>query len=152
MRLARDDELDSDNDMMDLEAGDPEKEILPPPPPAYGLWRSSVRVDPNLLHWQRVDDNRAQSAISMPRSRNGSVVAASTHDAPANTPAEGPRPPSYVSEDGVSYITEAVPRSVTSAQDAPAPDPSGVHPAWRTSYVMSEIRPGELPATMDQRR
>ena len=114
VRLARDDELDSDNDMMDLEAGDIEKEVLPPPPPAYGLWRSSVRVDPNLLHWQRVEDSRAQSAISMPRSRNGSVVAASTHDAPASAPAEGPRPPSYVSEDGVSYITEAVPRSTTS--------------------------------------
>jgi hypothetical protein len=50
VRLARDDELDSDNDMADLEAGDIEKEILPPPPPAYGLWRSSVRVDPNLRH------------------------------------------------------------------------------------------------------
>lgn len=81
VRLARDDALDSDNDMADLEAGDLEKDILPPPPPAYGLWRSSVRVDPNLLHWQRVEENRAQSAISMPRSRNTSVVAVSTHDA-----------------------------------------------------------------------
>lgn len=159
VRLARDDDLESlsgDNDMADLEAGDAEKEILPPPPPAYGLWRSSVRVDPNLLHWQRVEDNRAQSAISMPRSRNGSVVASSTHDAPAATePVEGPRPPSYVSEDGVSYITEAVPRSVAPAQEelapAPAPAPSGVHPAWRTSYVMSEIRPGEVPASMGRR-
>lgn len=151
VRLARDDELDSDNDMVDLEAGDAEKEVLPPPPPAYGLWRSSVRVDPNLLHWQRVEENRAQSAISLPRSRNGSVVAASTHDAPATEPTEGPRPPSYVSEDGVSYITEAAPRSIAPAQDAPAPAPSGVHPAWRTSYVMSEIRPGEVPASMGRR-
>jgi hypothetical protein len=152
VRLARDDELESsDNDMADLEAGDPEKEVLPPPPPAYGLWRSSVRVDPNLLHWQRVEDNRAQSAISMPQSRAGSAVAASTHDAPAAAPAEGPRPPSYVSEDGVSYVTEAVPRSVAPAQDVPAPAPSGVHPAWRTSYVMSEIRPGEVPASMGRR-
>ncbi|KAF9692187.1 hypothetical protein EKO04_009826 [Ascochyta lentis] len=151
VRLARDDELDSDNDMEDLEAGDLEKEVLPPPPPAYGLWRSSVRVDPNLLHWQRVEDNRAQSAISMPSSRGGSLVAASTHDAPAAAAIDGPRPPSYVSEDGVSYITEAVPRSVAPAQGAPAPAPSGVHPAWRTSYVMSEIRPGEVPASMGRR-
>ncbi|KAJ4337667.1 hypothetical protein N0V95_008273 [Ascochyta clinopodiicola] len=153
VRLGRDDELDSDSDT-DLEAGDPEKEVLPPPPPAYGLWRSSVRVDPNLLHWQRVEDNRAQSAISMPSSRGGSVLAASTHDSAA--PVEGPRPPSYVSEDGVSYITEAAPRSLAPPHDAPAPPaaapaPSGVHPAWRTSYVMSEIRPGEVPASMGRR-
>lgn len=152
VRLARDDEIDSDDNDME-EGGDPEKEVLPPPPPAYGLWRSSVRVDPNLLHWQRVEDNRAQSAISMPRSRNGSVVAASTHDAPAAEPLDAPRPPSYVSEDGVSYITEAAPRSVAPPQDvpAPAPAPSGIHPAWRTSYVMSEIRPGEVPASMGRR-
>lgn len=133
VRLGRDDELDSDNDMVDLEAGDMEKEALPPPPPAYGLWRSSVRVDPNLLHWQRVEDNRAQSAISTPQSRDTSEVSASTQDEPVAA-AVGPRPPSYVSEDGVSYVMEAA--------------PSGVHPAWRTSYVMSEIRPGELPASV----
>ncbi|KAJ4375571.1 hypothetical protein N0V86_007104 [Didymella sp. IMI 355093] len=155
VRLARDDEIDSDdNDMED--GDDPEKEKLPPPPPAYGLWRSSVRVDPNLLHWQRVEDNRTQSAISMPRSsRNGSVVAASTHDEPAAEPVDAPRPPSYVSEDGVSYITEAAPRSVAPPQEgpvpAPAPAPSGIHPAWRTSYVMSEIRPGEVPSSMGRR-
>lgn len=25
------------------------------PPPAYGVWRCSVRADPDLLHWQRVE-------------------------------------------------------------------------------------------------
>lgn len=148
VRLARDDALDSDsdNDMEDSE--DPEKEKLPPPPPAYGLWRSSVRADPNLLHWQRVEENRAQSAISMPRSRNASVVASSTHDAPAAEPLDAPRPPSYVSEDGVSYITDAAPRSLAPPEAAPAP---AIHPAWRTSYVMSEIRPGEVPSSMGRR-
>ncbi|KAF3035861.1 hypothetical protein E8E11_005053 [Didymella keratinophila] len=149
VRLARDDDIDSsDNDM---ELDNPEKEKLPPPPPAYGLWRSSVRVDPNLLHWQRVEDNRAQSAISMPRSTNTSVVAASTHDAPAAEPVDAPRPPSYVSEDGVSYITEAAPRSVAPPQEGSTSPPNGVHPAWRTSYVMSEIRPGEVPSSMGRR-
>ena len=149
VRLARDDDIDSSDNDMELE--DPEKEKLPPPPPAYGLWRSSVRVDPNLLHWQRVEDNRAQSAISMPRSRNTSVVAASTHDAPAAEPVDAPRPPSYVSEDGVSYITEAAPRSVAPPQEGSTSPPNGVHPAWRTSYVMSEIRPGEVPSSMGRR-
>ncbi|KAL8827698.1 MAG: hypothetical protein Q9191_003026 [Dirinaria sp. TL-2023a] len=30
---------------------------LAPPPPAYGLWRGSVRVDPDLVHWQRVEQS-----------------------------------------------------------------------------------------------
>jgi hypothetical protein len=149
VRLARDDDIDSSDNDMELE--DPEKEKLPPPPPAYGLWRSSVRVDPNLLHWQRVEDNRAQSAISMPRSRNASVVAASTHDTPAAEPVDAPRPPSYVSEDGVSYITEAAPRSIAPLQEGSTSPPNGIHPAWRTSYVMSEIRPGEVPSSMGRR-
>jgi hypothetical protein len=28
---------------------------LTSPPPAYGAWRCSVRADPSLLHWHRVD-------------------------------------------------------------------------------------------------
>jgi len=28
---------------------------LPSPPPAYGAWRCSVRADPDLLHWHKVD-------------------------------------------------------------------------------------------------
>ncbi|KAL1611937.1 hypothetical protein SLS60_000160 [Paraconiothyrium brasiliense] len=106
------------------------------PPPAYGLWRSSVRVDPNLLHWQRVDDSAGPPQIpgsghtsrqsSQPASRNGSV------SGPAQ---EAPRPPSYVSDDGVSYAVEAAPRSV-------APSHTGVsdiHPAWRPGYAVSEV-------------
>ena len=160
VRLARDEELghdsDSENDMAD--SSDPEKEVLPPPPPAYGLWRSSVRVDPNLLHWQRVEErgsrgtttsdssrgSRAASprAASVVASRNGSVIASDAHDAVEDAP--GPRPPSYVSEDGVSYVTEAVPRSTVGAQSHTGV--SDIHPAWRPGWAMSEIRPNELPA------
>lgn len=32
-----------------------------PPPPAYGMWRCSVRADPNLLHWERCDTGKASS-------------------------------------------------------------------------------------------
>lgn len=31
----------------------PLEPLLTPPPPAYGLWRCSVRADPNLLRWER---------------------------------------------------------------------------------------------------
>ncbi|KAL8939561.1 MAG: hypothetical protein Q9216_003292 [Gyalolechia sp. 2 TL-2023] len=51
--LARDEELglheaDSDNDNS---SGRP----VQPPPPAYGVWRSSVRANPDLIHWQRTN-------------------------------------------------------------------------------------------------
>jgi hypothetical protein len=139
VHLARDAELSDEEE--ELEADGPPKEKVALPPPAYGLWRSSVRVDPNLLHWQRVDGSRASVVPSIQAgSRSGSVSGpAATAPAPAEN--AGPRPPSYVSEDGVSYITEAVPRSV-------APSHSGVsdiHPAWRPGYAVSEVAMDQWP-------
>jgi hypothetical protein len=153
VHLARDEELgdadhESEDDHEDEAEAEKEKSI-PPPPPAYGLWRSSVRVDPNLLHWQRVDAARGISPAptqhrfsAMAGSRNGSVSAPAAEPVPEVT--QGPRPPSYVSEDGVSYIVEAAPRST-----APAPIHSGVsdiHPAWRPGYTVQEVRMNEWPS------
>jgi hypothetical protein len=173
--LARDEE-------MLLESEGKEIEGLKQPPPAYGLWRSSVRVDPNLLHWARADQVQAQglgitpshsrrsstspvsrrpslnplsnsrrpsdavpsvsnsrrpslnqlsssrrpsaspdpsisgtSITTWPLGNNTNSDDAATHVHPPPTAGEseqGPRPPSYVSEDGVNYVVEAVPRSV----------------------------------------
>lgn len=136
VRLARDEEAGNDMER-DVERDiDLDKDDLPPPPPppAYGLWRSSVRVDPNLLHWQRVQDQENRNSIfsSVPNSRASSAIAAQ----PAAEPAEGPRPPSYVSEDGVSYITEAAPRSTVRQSHSGVSD---IHPAWRPGYSVSEV-------------
>ncbi|EQB47187.1 hypothetical protein CGLO_13694 [Colletotrichum gloeosporioides Cg-14] len=64
-------------------------------PPAYGLWRESVRVDPNRIYWQRNPN-------------------ATSNDSPSNSRevGSGLRPPSYASEDGVSYVVDARPRSM----------------------------------------
>ncbi|KAF2853589.1 hypothetical protein T440DRAFT_552805 [Plenodomus tracheiphilus IPT5] len=146
VHLARDEEsgitdepLDSDTEIHD----DPEKDTITPPPPAYGLWRSSVRADPNLLHWQRAEDTRGSVVSSMPQTRHTSVVGAPV--VPTNThtaPEAGPRPPSYVSEDGVSYIVEAAaPRSTVNRESHSGV--SDIHPAWRPGYAMSEIQGDE---------
>ncbi|KAI1800011.1 hypothetical protein F4811DRAFT_59933 [Daldinia bambusicola] len=74
-------------------------------PPAYGLWRESVRVDPDRLYWQRND--QAPTAADEEQQ---------THPETAHT-----RPPSYASEDGVSYVVEARPRSMAPLTDAPLP-------------------------------
>lgn len=67
-----------------------------PPPPAYGMWRCSVRADPNLLHWERYDAGKEAStpvgtpAIEMVQQGHGrNALEQSSH-----------RPPSYHSERG----------------------------------------------------
>jgi hypothetical protein len=152
VHVQRDEELEDEEEAIEGHGDIDELKEKPVaiPPPAYGLWRSSVRVDPNLLHWQRVEaaqaaENRASVLASPIGSRNGSVPGPPDRTDMSNiSEPQGPRPPSYVSEDGVSYIVEAAPRSV-------APSHTGVseiHPAWRPGFAMSEIRPNEWPAPL----
>jgi hypothetical protein len=81
-----------DEDMVGLES-----QVARPKPPAYGYWRESVRVNPNALFWQR------------------NTEAMHDEDTDSIATFAGRRPPSYVSEDGVSYVVEAVPRSTSGA-------------------------------------
>lgn len=82
------------------------------------------------------------SPLAAGGSTRGSAVSAS---GAAEDEAEvGPRPPSYASEDGVSYILEAEPRSTAPVGEAY----SEIHPAWRPGFAMSEVRAGELPDTV----
>ncbi|KAH0494802.1 hypothetical protein TgHK011_008391 [Trichoderma gracile] len=90
----------------DEEAAGVESETMTMKPPAYGLWRESVRVDPNRFFWQRND---------------------AAEPAPPQT-ATGPRPPSYASDDGVSYVVDAVPRSVAPSSEG---EQQPVHPSER---------------------
>ncbi|KAG9249785.1 uncharacterized protein F5Z01DRAFT_466518 [Emericellopsis atlantica] len=80
----------------DEEVAGLEGEDSRPTPPAYGVWRESVRVDPNRLFWQR----------------NADVESAST-ERPETRASR--RPPSYSSDDGVSYVVDAIPRSTTTS-------------------------------------
>ncbi|KAH6897492.1 hypothetical protein B0T10DRAFT_187522 [Thelonectria olida] len=83
----------------DEEAAGVESEAGKSNPPAYGLWRESVRVDPNRLFWQR------NESVAEVQPRRLSRV--------------GPRPPSYASDDGVSYVMEATPRSTVPTSNVP---------------------------------
>ncbi|RGP78072.1 hypothetical protein FLONG3_3821 [Fusarium longipes] len=85
----------------DEEAVGGDSEAAKTMPPAYGRWRETVRVDPNRLFWQR-NENVDLSQIR-PNTRSG------------------PRPPSYVSEDGISYVVEAQPRSTAPTTEVPLP-------------------------------
>ncbi|KAI1841376.1 hypothetical protein JX265_013476 [Neoarthrinium moseri] len=88
----------------DEEAAGLESETTKLQPPAYGLWRESVRVDPNRIYWQR---NEQQ--------------ASSPEEEPADQPRTANRPPSYASDDGVEYVVEARPRSMAPLTDVPLP-------------------------------
>ncbi|KAI9694985.1 MAG: hypothetical protein M1822_000602 [Bathelium mastoideum] len=112
------------------------------PPPAYGLWRSSVRADPNLLHWQlnpsphppspnptnlNISLSSARSSPVLPHPQPSTPLVAAATGARSPLPphhpdfSDGagsgasdatpvPRPPSYVSEDGVAYVVDALGR------------------------------------------
>ncbi|CAI6339716.1 unnamed protein product [Periconia digitata] len=164
VHLARDEDISSFDEERELSSpthspttsspsrGEIKEKPVALPPPAYGLWRSSVRVDPNLLHWQRVES--AQSIPPPPTNRSTSALSSSSRLREVTTEADlvveedqGPRPPSYVSDDGVSYIVEAAPRSI-------APSHSGVsdiHPAWRPGYAVSEVPMEEWPRGVPRR-
>lgn len=107
--LARDEEDVEETDETAQESNKPK-------PPPYGAWRQSIRVDPNRIYWQR---------------NNTEVPTEGPARAPEMT---GPRPPSYISEDGVDYVVEARPRSMAPTAygpqmvEAPVP-PLPVHPS-----------------------
>ncbi|OBT60594.1 hypothetical protein VE03_10004 [Pseudogymnoascus sp. 23342-1-I1] len=84
---------------------------IAPPPPAYGLWRESVRVDPDRLFW----------------ARNAAAPRHESHDQIREEGEAPRRPPSYVSDDGVEYVVEAAGRSVAPTTNVPLPP----HPSER---------------------
>lgn len=53
--LASDEELSLHDEQHPVVVEEDENVAVAPPPPAYGLWRGSVRVDPELVHWQPVE-------------------------------------------------------------------------------------------------
>ncbi|KAI9848290.1 MAG: hypothetical protein M1837_000554 [Sclerophora amabilis] len=95
----------------DEEAVGIESEAAKAPPPAYGLWRCSVRVDPNLLHWQRRNDDEANTQLPPGLGR----------ERVESRPCTPNRPPSYVSDDGVEYVVSANARSTTIYEEPPLP-------------------------------
>jgi len=83
-------------------------EGLKEPPPVYGLWRCSVRVSPDHFYWVR----RASQGADIPEMpdlpHDGSIRERQEPNGSLER-SQAPRPPSYVSEDGVSYVVNAVP-------------------------------------------
>ncbi|KAJ2974617.1 hypothetical protein NUW58_g8603 [Xylaria curta] len=95
----------------DEEAAGIESETTKLNPPAYGLWRESVRVDPNRIYWQRAQSPPPLSSTSASSANSDSNETSGTTQR---------RPPSYASEDGVDYVVDARPRSI-------APPPSSIY-------------------------
>lgn len=101
----------------DEEAAGLESETTKMSPPAYGLWRESVRVDPNRIYWARNEaaatgSGAVAAAHGLPTTRGGGEGAGGRVDSQGT-----PRPPSYASDDGVAYVVEAQPRSMAPMTD-----------------------------------
>lgn len=105
--LARDEELGLHDDNDRVEEEEEIGKALPPPPPAYGLWRNSVRADPNLIHWQATghDNDVQQEAREM--------IFAGT----------GRRPPSYTSNDRAESVFDDRVEGLLEPETAAAPLP-----------------------------
>ncbi|ESZ93776.1 hypothetical protein SBOR_5832 [Sclerotinia borealis F-4128] len=97
----------------DEEAAGIESQATKVPPPAYGLWRETVRVDPNRIFWQR-----NEAALNRTISRT------------SERPSTANRPPSYMSDDGIDYVIEAAPR-LTVPEDNVLPR----HPVDRSECI-----------------
>jgi len=83
-------------------------EGLKEPPPVYGLWRCSVRVSPDHFYWVRRASQGADIP-DMPDLPHDGTIRERQEPNGSLERSQAPRPPSYVSEDGVSYVVNAVP-------------------------------------------
>jgi len=108
--------------LRDEEAAGIESEVTKFPPPAYGLWRETVRVDPNRIYWARNTES-VPDLPSVPNQHHQDTNPSSgqewVNELERTTTTN--RPPSYMSEDGVDYVIEAQGRSI-----APPEPESGI--------------------------
>jgi hypothetical protein len=95
----------------DLEAALPSG--VQPPPPVYGNFRTSMRINPDLVHWKEVQ-TREPSPLTP------------TYDEAVNQVHQsmGYRPPSYLSESGATEVIETQRRDVDAALE-------NIHPLER---------------------
>ncbi|TGJ78598.1 hypothetical protein E0Z10_g10165 [Xylaria hypoxylon] len=112
----------------DEEAAGIESETAKLEPPAYGLWRESVRVDPDRIYWQRAKSpppNDTNNGEGVPRTAQR-------------------RPPSYASDDGVEYVADARPRSIAPPRSSIYSQPSTI------SSLMTDVPPLPHPSVMER--
>lgn len=103
------------------------------------------RVDPDRIYWMRNEAAASETVEEGRESREGSAGpsarsrSGSDDDGDVARPrTTAPRPPSYASDDGVSYVVEAQPRSIAPTGDVPLrmsmhpaeAGRAGLPPAW----------------------
>lgn len=118
--------LRSDEEQLseDETGGIPKDTVLPLPPPAYGLWRGSTRMDPNLIHWRKVETSQAEA---VPPERN---------TLNSQRPPSPYRPPSYATEEGIRYALDARPGSIAPEADS---ESLPVHPSEQGRIVSETL-------------
>lgn len=116
--------------------------VMPPaPPPAYGLWRCSVRADPNLLHWVRSPTIAAPASPTGPLISPVTIVALEDDAHIVQSAQETFNPPSYT-------IVSSPASPVDASASAPAPASVGmpeITPA--TTKLGDWILPDHMAAT-----
>jgi len=113
----------------DEEAAGIEGEATKTNPPPYGRWRESVRVDPDRIFWQRNDAAPETVAEDDTSDSSPERQVSGGQGESSNARTTAPRPPSYSSDDGVSYVVEAQPRSIAPTVDVPLRSSMTMHPS-----------------------
>ena len=86
------------------------------------------RVDPDRIYWMRNESAAPETVDEVASSDGGPERPRSDIQAESSTTRTTvPRPPSYASDDGVSYVVEAQPRSIAPTGEVPLR--TSLHPA-----------------------
>lgn len=101
---------------------------IPPPPPAYGLWRQSVRVNPDQFYWVKRTSTEIRAANEPQQERGHRPTRSrrlnSTEARPSTT--EVRRPPSYASDSGTYAVRTPEQLQLQTLDDIPPPHPSEI--------------------------
>lgn len=94
------------------------------------------RLNPNLLHWARV--GQPPEAVDSNDASTASAASRTPEMQQREPESQAPRPPSYISDDGVSYVMQAEPRSTVFMPSVRPP--SQLHPALRSTDEIRNVR------------
>jgi len=101
---------------------------IPPPPPAYGIWRQSVRVNPEQFYWIKRTSAEIRTVNETQQERGHRATRSGQSNSTVARPSvtEIRRPPSYASDSGTYTVQTPEQFQLQTSDDAPPSHPSEI--------------------------